>query len=335
MPRGAGRCCRTFQSAGSAIGLIALLAARIVLNIVDSSVIDIGIAGVVGADRISSGDDVYGGAFAPGIDLRGDVYGPVNYLIYVPFEWLFPWSGAWDDVPAAHAAAITFDLAVVASLFALGRRLRAGRGGTELGIALAWGWAAFPYTTYALASNTNDALVAALVVAALIVLHRPFARGAILALGAAAKFGPLALAPLLAAGRGEDRWRQAAPFLAAFAVVWAIVLWPLLPDGGLREFYDRSFGYQASRGSPFSLWGLAPSLDWMQDVVRAAAIAFGAALFLWPAQRSAVQIAALAGAALILTQAGSQHWFYFFILWWLPLALVAMLGDPDDEAEAA
>jgi hypothetical protein len=315
-----------------AFALVALLAGRVVLNIVDSSVIDIGIAGVVGADRITSGDDVYADAFAPGIDLRGDTYGPFNYLSYVPFELALPWSGTWDDVPAAHAAAIAFDLVVVAGLFVLGRRLRPGAEGTELGVAMAWGWTAFPYTTYALNSNTNDALVAALIVVTMLVLRRPLARGAALALAAAAKFGPLALAPLFAAGDGRRRWRDLLPFAAAFAAVWLLVLLPLLPDGGFDEFYDRSFGYQASRGSPFSIWGLAPSLEWMQDLVRVVSVLFGAALFLWPARRSAPQLAALAACALILTQVGSQHWFYFFTLWWLPLALVAMLSARSSSA---
>jgi hypothetical protein len=70
----------------------------------------------------------------------------------------------------------------------------------------------------------------------------------------------------------------------------------------------------------------------MQDVIRVASVAFGAALFIWPARRTAPQIAALAACALILTQAGSQHWFYFFTLWWLPLALVAMFSERSSSA---
>ena len=37
------------------------------------------------------------------------------------------------------------------------------------------------------------------------------------------------------------------------------------PDGGVRELYDRTIGYQAGRPSPFSVWGLAPSLDFEDD----------------------------------------------------------------------
>jgi hypothetical protein len=299
-----------------------LLVFRIVLNIVDSQVIDIGFANVVGADRIADGQGVYDGSFSPLID-RGDSYGPLSYIAYIPFEQLFPWGGGLEELPAAHAAAIVFDLAVVGLLYLAGARLRAGREGRELGIALAFAWLAYPYTLYALDANGgNDALVAALLVAALIVFASPLRRGLAIGLGAAVKFGPFALAPLFAAGPGERRARSTVLFAIAFVAVWAAVLLPLLPDGGLREFYDRTFGYQASRGSPFSVWGLEPSLGWVQDIARVFPVLLGLALFVIPWRRTALQAAALGAAVLIATQVGSTHWFYFFILWWTPYVLV-------------
>ena len=189
-----------------------LLVFRIVLNIVDSQVIDIGFANVVGADRIGDGQGVYDGSFSPLID-RGDSYGPLSYIAYIPFEQLFPWGGGLEELPAAHAAAIVFDLAVVGLLYLAGTRLRAGREGRDLGIALAFAWLAYPYTLYALDANGgNDALVAALLVAALIVFASPLRRGVAIGLGAAVKFGPLALAPLFAAGPGERRVRSTVLF---------------------------------------------------------------------------------------------------------------------------
>ncbi len=304
-----------------AYAAVALALFRVGLNIVDSQVIDIGFAGVVGADRISSGEGIYDGQFSPLID-RGDSYGPLNYLLYVPFEAIFPYGGGLEPLPAAHAFSIFFDLVVVGLLVAVGRKLRGGAEGRALGVALAFAWLAYPYTLYALNANGNDAVVAAAVLAALLALGSAPLRGALIAAGGAAKFGPLALAPLFAAGRGLNRGRALIPFALAFAVVWFVVLIPLLPDGGLREFYDRSFGYQASRGSPFSVWGLEPSLEWLQEIARAFPIVFGIGLFFLPRQRTEVQIAALGAALLIATQVGSTHWFYFFILWWTPLVLV-------------
>ena len=306
-----------------------LLVFRIVLNIVDSQVIDIGFANVVGADRIGDGQGVYDGSFSPLID-RGDSYGPLSYIAYIPFEQLFPWGGGLEELPAAHAAAIVFDLAVVGLLYLAGTRLRAGREGRDLGIALAFAWLAYPYTLYALDANGgNDALVAALLVAALIAFASPLRRGVAIGLGAAVKFGPLALAPLFAAGPGERRVRSTVLFTIAFVAVWAAVLLPLLPEGGFREFYDRTFGYQASRGSPFSVWGLEPSLGWLQDIARVFPVLLGLALFVIPWRRTPLQATALGAAVLIATQVGSTHWFYFFILWWTPYVLVSAFATQE------
>ncbi len=308
------------------VAAVVLAAFRVTLNVVDSQVIDIGFANVVGADRIADGAGVYDGQFTALID-RGDSYGPLSYISFIPFEQLFPWGGGLEELPAAHAAAIVFDLAVVGLLFLAGRRIRGGPEGRNLGIALAFAWLAYPYTLYALNANGgNDALVAALLVAALIAFASPLQRGLAIALGAAVKFGPLALAPLFAAGPGERRIRSTLIFGAAFVAVWAIVLVPLLPDGGFREFYDRTFGYQASRGSPFSVWGLEPSLGRLQDVARAFPVVLGIALFFVPRRRTTLQAAALGAAVLIATQVGSTHWFYFFILWWAPYVLINLFS---------
>jgi hypothetical protein len=217
---------------------------------------------------------------------------------------------------------------VAGLLLLAGRRLREGAEGGELGIALAFAWFAYPYTLYALDANGgNDALVAAILIAALIALASPLRRGLAIGLGAAVKFGPLALAPLFAAGPGERRLRSTLIFSAAFLAVWAVVLLPLLPSGGLSEFYDRTFGYQASRGSPFSIWGLEPGLESVQKLARVVPVALGLALFFVPARRTPLQVAALGAAVLIATQVGSEHWFYFFILWWVPYVLIALFGS--------
>ncbi|MQA73954.1 MAG: DUF2029 domain-containing protein [Solirubrobacterales bacterium] len=310
-----------------ALGALALAVARIVLNLVDSQVIDIGVAGVIGADRIGDGRPLYEGGFSPGIDLRGDVYGPLNYLAYVPFEQLFPWHGAWDEVGAAHAAAICFDLLCAGGLVLLGRRLRDGSEGRALGWALGFAWLACPWTLYVMNANANDSLIAALGVGALLALRAPPARGALIALAAAAKFGPAALAPLFATADGERRWRGALLFAIAFAVVAGALLLPFVPDGGLRELYDRTLGYQAARSSPFSVWGQAPSLDFLQPVVRVGAAALALGVALYPRFKTPIQIAALAAAVTIAVQLTAAHWFYFYVVWFLPFALVAAFAS--------
>ncbi len=160
-PRAGGRGCgRSGRSTWLLVAALFLMGFRVGLNVADSGAIDVGYAGVVGADRIAHGEPIYDNF--PDDVSQGDTYGPVNYFAYVPFELIWPWSGEWDDLPAAHAAAILFDLAVFAFLILLGIRIRPGPAGRRLAAILAFGWAAYPYTAYALESNSNDSLVAAL-----------------------------------------------------------------------------------------------------------------------------------------------------------------------------
>jgi Glycosyltransferase family 87 len=307
-------------------GIVALVAFHTAYIATEGKVIDVGLAGVIGADRLTSGEDVYGEGASSGMPIRGDVYGPVNYLAYVPFELAFPWSGQWDDVPAARAAALGFELLTALALFGLGRRLRPGTEGATLGVALAYAWLAYPFTMYTLGSSFNDGLVALLVVCCLLLVTSAPARGATSALAGLSKFGPLILAPLFAAGNGDRRTRPLALFAIGFLVTAAVVTIPLLPDGGFRELYDRSLGYQASRGSPFSVWGQAPSLDFLQTVAKVAAVALAVAFFFEPGRRSTVQLAALGAALLIAVQVTANHWFYPYAVWFGPLVLIAVFA---------
>ncbi len=181
------------------VAALFLVGLRVGLNMADSGAIDVGYAGVVGADRIAHGEPLYDNF--PADISQGDTYGPVNYLAYVPFERIWPWSGSWDDLPAAHGAAVFFDLLTFALLIWLGLRIRPGPAGRKLAATLAFGWAAYPYTAYALESNSNDTLVAALLVAVLLALSRPAKRGVFAALATLTKFAPVLLVPMLATYR--------------------------------------------------------------------------------------------------------------------------------------
>jgi hypothetical protein len=306
------------------VGLVFLTAFRIGLNVADSNVIDVGYAGVVGADRIVDGDSLYGEGFSDDVE-RGDTYGPVTYLLYVPFEQALPWSGRWDDLPAAHGAAISFDLLVLGGLLLLGRRLRPGRDGAALGVALAYAWVAYPYTTFVLESNSNDSLVALGCVGALLAatLVRDYAAGlwtgVAVALAAAAKFVTLALAPLFAR-------RGPLVFGAALLLTLVATVAPFVPDGDLRELYDRTIGYQASRPSPFSIWGQVDSLDWLQTVLKVAAVALALLVAVVPRRPDLRQTAALGAAVLIAIQIVATHWFYLYIVWFVPFVFVTLFA---------
>ncbi len=410
---------------GLAVGLVV---ARIAANMADSGVIDVGYAGVIGADKITDARPIYGADSFPDDNRTGDTYGPANYFAYVPFEQLFGWSGSWDDLPAAHAAAVSFDLATIVGLYALGaavtRRRREGLAGIDppprtagysappdgsrraagepadardapsradhplagaiapstgtappaaapdrpgtrryhgaerrsrgrrliaalraispardenaLGLVLAFAWLAYPYSDFALQSNSNDALISALLVWALVLFASPLARGALLGTAALAKFAPLALAPLFAAGErglglrppaaGRSRLaalRGPALFSVAFLAAAALFLAHPAVDPGLAEFYDRTVKSQLDRDSPFSIWGQA-DLGWLQTIVKAATAALAVLVAFVPRTRTLAQVAALGGAVMIAVELTLEHWFYLYIPWFLPLLLAAI-----------
>ena len=312
-----------------ALGVVFLLGFRVALNVTDSNVIDVGYAGVIGAQRIVDGKSLYGGY--PSDNEHGDTYGPVNYETYIPFQQAFGWSGKWDDLPAAHAAAIFFDLLATALLFLLGRRMR----GPTLGVALAYAWVSYPFTLYALESNSNDSLVGALVLAAVLAasyrsgLARA-GRGALAALAGLTKFAPLALAPLLATDGLSGlsvarRARALALYVAAFVGTVALVSIPALSHDSLHTIYERTIVYQSNRGSPFSVWGL---YGWQgsERVVQGAAIVLALLLAVIPRRPDVVGLAAACAAVILAEQMGIEHWFYLYIPWFFPLVIVALLG---------
>jgi hypothetical protein len=292
-----------------------LAAFRVALNLADGNVIDVGYASVIGADRLAAGHELYG-AFPPD-NPRGDTYGPAAYAAYVPFELLFPWtSGTWDDLPAAHAASIAFDLGCALLLWRLGRRLGDGAGG----LLLPYLWMAFPFTLMVANSGANDALVTLLVLAALLTAARPAARGALVALAGLTKFAPLALAPLFAAYRP----RRLLAFGAAFAAVVILAIAPF--DRSL--LWERTLGFQQDRDSPFSVWGYYELPGALQIAAQALAAGFAIGVaFLRPSGPRA--LAALAAAVLIALQLAVDHWFYLYLVWFAPLVWVALLTAPD------
>ena len=273
-----------------AVATLFLVGFRVGLNVDNGrSVIDVGYAGVIGADRILDGRVPYGtmpvtddlkpcgradsdGEIRERIQAngrcessnpRGDTYGPVAYLAYVPAVLVFGWSGRWDELPAAHATSIEFDLLALAGLALVGARL----GGARLAALLAFGWAAFPFTTYALMSNTNDAIAPAILVWGFWLASSPAARGATTALASWTKFAPLIVVPLwLTYPSGLRRRAEPAVFVAGVRrSPRARVLDPparaALRDA-LRAFWDRTVAFQFDRDSPFSIW------DWGQYHAR-------------------------------------------------------------------
>jgi hypothetical protein len=341
------------------VATLVLVGVRIDLNLDHSGILDVGYAGVIGADRIDRLQDPYGnfpqrdtgkpcgpasidGSISDWVQSDGrcetanplgDTYGPVTYLSYLPGLWIFGWTGKWDRLPAVHFTTIAFDLLTLLGMAAVGYRF----GGVRLAAALGLAWAAYPFTQYVSSSNTNDAIMPALLVWGFWAASRDSARGVFAALASWTKLAALVVVPLWLTYPETGRGRRSSMFALAFAATTGLAFWVLLLGNPLHEarvFYERTFELQFDRRSPFSLWdwgqyhiGL-PDLRWLQHVLQVV-LAVGAVLLaLVPRRKSPLQLAALTGALLVAFELLLTHWSALYIAWFFPFAAFALIaGD--------
>ena len=330
---------------------------RVGLNIETSNVIDVGLSGVVGAERIAHDGQAPWGNFpnegslkacgpadasgeirnriqtngrCEAADPLGDTYGPVAYESYIPGYLFFGWSGVWDDLPAAHFTSIAFDLLCILGLWLVGRRF----GGAPLGAALAFAWAAYPFTQYASNSNTNDSIMPCYLIFGFWLVTSPVGRGAFAALAGWTKFAALVVAPLWATFPGR---RPSGRFLVGFAAatlaVFSIVLLEPSPLHELRLFWDRSVAFQMGRSAPFSLWDWRqyhargiPDLHAVQRVLEAVLVAGALVVAFFPRVKSPLQLAALTAALLAGFELVLTYWLYTYIPWFFPFAAITVLA---------
>lgn len=121
----------------------------------------------------------------------------------------------------------------------------------------------------------------------------------------------------LAAGFARGRRRSVSwQFVAAFAVVLAVLFVPFVADNA-QVFYDRTISFQLSFRElrPPAVAMLLKSLA-----------ALAAAVFLLAPHRDSIRLAALAGAAVIALRIAIPFWWLLYVVWWLPLTLLALLA---------
>ena len=332
---------------------------RLGLNVRDSNVIDVGYASVIGAHRIVHGESPYGhmpvelnlkacgpknadGVIRERVQTngrcesaneRGDTYGPVAYEAYVPAYGALGWSGRFDKLPAAHATAVAFDLLALLGLVLLGRRF----GGARLAVTLPFAWAAYPFTQYVSSTNTNDAIMPVLLIFGFWLVTSAFGRGALLALAGWTKFAALLLVPLWA-GYPEGRRLSGKAaftggFVAATLVAFSILLLEPNPAHAARVFWDRTFGWQVGRDSPFSIWGWGqyhaagiPDLGFAQQIVIGLLALGAVGCYFVPRRKTPLQLAALTAALLIGFELSLTHWFYLYIPWFFPFVAFVVLA---------
>ncbi len=330
---------------------------RFGLNLRASNVIDVGLAGVIGAQRIAEdeqapygnmpeddgeecGDPDADGYVRERIQTngrcevangRGDTYGPVSYLAYVPGFLTMGYSYRWDYLPAAHFTSLLWDGLALLGMGLLGFRF----GGVRLGATLAFAWAAYPFTQYVSSSNSNDAIMPAFLIWGLVFVTSAPARGLFAGLATWTKFASFLLLPLWASYPKATRWpRQQLLFVGGFLLATALGFWILLlepdPLHAARIFWDRTFGWQLSRPSPFSIWDWGeypgyPDLHVVQTALKALLLFASVALAFVPRTRNVVQLAALSGALLLGFELVLTHWFYLYIPWFFPFVAFALL----------
>jgi hypothetical protein len=345
-----------------------LMGFRIGLNIQESNIIDVGYAGVIGAQRIATGvmpydnfpreDDLKpcGRADSAG-EIReriqpngrcesanplGDTYGPVAYESYLPGYWLFGWSGKWDKLPAVHFTSIVFDFLCALGLGLVGFRF----GGRWLAAALPFAWAACPLTLYASMSNTNDAIVPAFLIFGFWLASSPWSRGIFAALSGWTKFATLIVAPLWLTYPGPVRRpRPALAFTVGFVIATIVAFSILLLDGhpiqSAHTFYERTLRTQITRESPFSLWDWAqyhargiPDLHIVQRVLEVLLVLAALAVAFVPRTKTPLQLAALTGALLVGFELVLTHWSWLYVPWFFPFVVFALLFSGREESEA-
>lgn len=295
----------------------------------DRLVIDVGLASVAGARQILEGEDLYGAEWYEHPNLHPDTYGPVNYLLYVPFASVIS-----SPQHAARAATDVFDLLMLGGAILLGRRVGGRSNGRTLGVLLGYSWATSPYAFFTSIWAYNDSLVALALVFAVIWTASPWARATILGLGAATKFVPAVVWALFLFAPGGTRSTRI--LAAAASVGLAGVMFALfMPDGGVRELYDRTAGWQLERQSPLSLWAQFEFLTPFRAVAVGLVAVLAGVCGIVARRLSPLQIVASTVALVVAFQLSLAHWLPSYIVWFAPLFMVLVLAPLDPRGVSA
>jgi len=226
--------------------------------------------------------------------------------------------------------ALCFDALTLAGLHTLGRRL----GGKPLAYAFVFAYLLYPFPDLSLMAETNDALIAALCVWAIVVAaEHPATRGLLMAAVTLTKFLP-GLIAVQFLGIRQGRRRYALTVIVALA---AMLAWPLATSGP-AQFFNSTFGYQLFQrggGIQFSIWTyLPPAAIAARAVLAAVLVLLALSPMLRPEVDGPRQQAALAAALLIGTQLLLGYWFYSYITWFYPLLVIAIIQAPSASGAA-
>lgn len=300
---------------------------------------DMGYSGAIGADLVMRGENIYNN-FPEGIK-KGDTYGPLNYLSYIPFELAFPWSGSWDywDYwPSARAANIFFFFGAVVALFFIGRRFY----DTKKGLVMAFALLSFPISLVPLYAVTNDSLVVFCMLLTFLFATTPSLKGVFAGASAMTKWFPLLLAPLFSKldKGGIDNLRSATRvqlselfgrktiiyWLFFFMTVLLLMIDHLFSPG-IRVIYENSLNLQFTRKSPFSIWWYIPEISFIVKPLFTSLIVILGISFIFIKQNFSFALTAcLAAILLLLLQLALNNWYFTYFIWVLPFILLSFFS---------
>ncbi len=275
---------------------------------------------------------------------RGDTYGPVSYLAYLP-----GYAALRLDREVGQAAGRALHVDRVrpplhararARRLALRRAVARGRARVRLG--------GVPVHAVRVELEHERRDPALFLVWGFWLASSSFARGAFAALAGWTKFARCSsrrsgrrtrtgLPPARGALRRRLRRRDAGVLLDPPARAE--------PVDAARTFWDRTFGWQLGRESPFSIWDWGqyhargiPDLHLVQLPLIGLVLAGSVAVAFWPRTKSPLQLAALTGALLLGFQLVLTHWFYLYIPWFFPFVAFAVLApsvrrEPEEAVE--
>ncbi len=275
---------------------------------------DVATASLSGATQLLDGELPYGN-IVEGV-VHGDTYPLLTYVAYIPGALITPIEDAFSDRYGALYVTAAAAAVAAAGLYRLA------------GLRAVLAWLAFPPILLTASGGSNDMVLAAVLVWALVFEAGVGRSALLLTIAAWVKVVPLVAAPMwLARMRGREPIRAVAiaGALSAGLCLWLVALGGL---GAVGEMVD-GLAFQFQRGSFHAPW-LPFDLEWLQLVVQAAlagALVYGAirvrrepGLLADPAR-----LAAAVGGILLWVQLAANYWTWAYLPWAFPFVLLALL----------
>jgi uncharacterized membrane protein len=224
---------------------------------------------------------------------------------------------------AARAIAIFSHLLVFLGLVFVGRNLF---GDVQLGLGMATLYLLLPCTAFDVA-EVNHVLPAALTLWALVAYRRPMVSGALLGLACGIMFFPVFLIPLWAAFYGRRGFFR---FSAALLLIGSVVCTTVaLTSSGPGSFFSEITGTIhpeiLSLETPESVDGFwLHSHPYYRIPIIVSFFLLLIGLTFWPRRKSVEHLVSASAAIITATQFWYPQQGGVYVLWYLPLLLVAM-----------